>query len=146
MLEYYKYQEVGGFIACSETGANVNRKKSSTDSWSYLVDYTEEKQRKLLSVGFKGCVSIKNLLLKKKNELKRLQWAEQFKDWILEDWKNLLLTDESNFELFVSKRSVIVKRTPEWKSENYIVPTVKHDSGVVIIWECFRAEIAGDIV
>ncbi len=63
-------------------------------------------KRRLLSAGLRGCVAVKKPLLNKANKLKRLHWAKQHKDWTLEDWKKVLWTDESKFELFGNKQSV----------------------------------------
>ena len=79
--------------------------------------------------------------------MKRLQWTRQHKDWTLEDWKKVLWTDVSKFELFGNKRRMFVRRIlSEWMSVNCIVPTVKHGDGTVMVRRCFGGEIFKDFV
>ena len=81
--------------------------------------------------------------------MKRLQWEQQHKDRTLEDWKKVLRRDESNFKPFVRKRRVFVgygRTSSERMSENYIIPTVEHDGGDVMVWGCFCGEIARDFI
>lgn len=102
---------------------------------------------RLSSAGLRGCVAVKKPLLRKVNKQKRLAWAKRYKNWTVEDWKKVLWTDESKFELFGNKRRVFVRRKPEEKMiPDCVVPTVKHGGGSVMVWGCFGGERTGDLI
>ena len=43
------------------------------------------------------------------NKKKRIVWAKKHKDWTLDQWKSVLWSDESKFEIFGSNRRVIMR-------------------------------------
>jgi len=49
-------------------------------------------------------------MLTTRDRLKRLKWARQRRYWEVEDWANVIFSDESNFEVFNRKGRVFVKR------------------------------------
>lgn len=58
-----------------------------------------------------------------------------YKNCRLKEWQNILWTDESKCELFRCKRRVFVRRNPgKILNDEYVVPTVKHDSGSAMVW------------
>ena len=62
------------------------------------------------------------------------------------EWKQVLWTDESKFEVFGNKRRVYVRRSAEEKMlTQCLVPTVKHGEGSVIVWGCFSQDGVGDL-
>ncbi|EFN72297.1 Transposable element Tcb2 transposase, partial [Camponotus floridanus] len=61
-------------------------------------------QRRLRDYGLKGCIAARKPLLRKQNKVKRLQWAKKHKNWSINQWKKVLFTDESKFEIFGGKR------------------------------------------
>ena len=95
-------------------------------------------KRRLPDVGLYGRVAKKKPLLRKVNKTKRLQWAKQHKNWSVEDFKKVLWTDESKFEIFGNKRRSYVRRFAHEKSmPNCISPTVKHGGGSIMVWGAF---------
>ena len=46
----------------------------------------------------------KNPHLRKGNTTKRLKFAQRHKNWSAEQWKSVLWSDESKFEIFGTKR------------------------------------------
>lgn len=60
--------------------------------------------RRLLEFGLYGRVAAKKPLLRPQNIRKRLKWAKEHANWSIEDWKKVLWTDESKFEIFGNKR------------------------------------------
>lgn len=93
-----------------------------------------------------GRIAVRKPLLRKQNKQKRLNWAQQHKDWTIEQWKRVLWTDESKFEIYGSRRRVFVRRSAgERVRDQCIVPTVKHGGGSVMIWECFGGTSVGDL-
>ncbi|CAK9824990.1 Transposable element Tc1 transposase [Anthophora retusa] len=104
-------------------------------------------KRRLRKAGLHGRIAMRKPLLRKQNKAKRLAWARSHKDWVLEDWKKVLWTDESKFEVFGSKRRKFVRRSAgERAIESCISPTVKHGGGSVMVWGCFGSTSVGDLV
>ena len=56
----------------------------------------------------------------------------------LDQWKTVLWSDDSKFEIFGSNCRVFVRR-------RVVVPTVKHGGGGVMVWGCFAADTVGDL-
>lgn len=104
-------------------------------------------QRRLRQVGLSGCVAIRKPFLRTVNKVKRLNWAKEHRNWTEDDWKKVLWSDESKFELFGCKRRVFVRRRPTEKMlPQCIQPTVKHGGGTVMVWGCFAGDTVGDLV
>lgn len=103
-------------------------------------------KERLQKAGLNGRVSIKKPLLRRGNKKKRLEWAHAHKNWTVDDWKQVLWTDESKFEMFGQKRRVYVRRGPSEKMHpDAITPTVKHAGGSVMVWGCFSYAGVGDL-
>ncbi len=59
-------------------------------------------QRRFYETGLYDIIGVKEPLLRKQNNVKRLQWAKAYKDWTIEQWNKVLWTDESKFKIFGS--------------------------------------------
>ncbi|CAK9816182.1 Transposable element Tc1 transposase [Anthophora plagiata] len=57
-------------------------------------------KRRLRKAGLHARIAMRKPLLREQNKAKRLAWAKSHKNWTLEDWKKVLRTDESKFEIF----------------------------------------------
>lgn len=103
-------------------------------------------KERLQIAGLNGRISTKKPLLRRGNRKKRLEWAHAHKDWTVEDWKQVLWTDESKFEIFGQKRRIYVRRGPSEKMHpDTVTPTVKHGGGSVMVWGCFSYAGVGDL-
>jgi hypothetical protein len=77
---------------------------------------------------------------------KRLEWAEAHADWSADDWKAVVFSDESKFNIFGSDgRSWCWRRQGEEFDERYTKKVVKHGGGHVMVWGCITAEGLGRI-
>lgn len=104
-------------------------------------------KRRLRENGLIGRVAVKKPLLRPVNKKKRLQFAKEHKNWTIADWKNVLWTDESKFELFGSHRRQYCRRkVKERYKPSCIVPTTKHGGGSVMVWGCFSFDGVGQLV
>ena len=104
-------------------------------------------QRRLREKGMFGRIAVKKPLLRPPNIKKRLEFAIRHKDWTLDDWKRVLWSDESKFEIFGSHRRQHVRRkVKERYNSKCIAPTVKHGGGSVIVWGCFSYDGVGELV
>ena len=104
-------------------------------------------RNRLMKGGLRGRVTAKKPLLRKANKVKRLQWARKHVNLTISQWKTVVWSDESKFELFGNKRRIFVRRH---QNEHYIpqciVPTVKHEGGSIMVWGCFAGHKIGDLI
>ena len=66
-------------------------------------------QRRLRDAGLLGRVAKKKPYLRLTNKNKTLRWAKEHRHWTEEDWKKVLWTDKSKFEVFRSQRRTLVR-------------------------------------
>lgn len=104
-------------------------------------------KRRLLSAGLRGCVAAKKPRLTITHKKNRLEWAKAHKNWTEEDWKKVLWTDESKFQIFGSNRRVFVRRSKDERAlEACTVQSVKHGGGSVMVWGCFGNNKPGHLI
>ena len=70
----------------------------------YRVQVTDTSQHQLFrgESGLHDQIAAKKPLLKDTNNMKRLAWAKKHEQWTLDQWKSVLWSDESKFEIFCS--------------------------------------------
>jgi len=127
-------------LTAPEIAAEFNRGRDKALSVSTV-------KRRLQEAGLHGRVAVRKPLLRRGNRQKRLEWARTHRQWTMENWKNVLWTDESKFEIFGQKRRIFVRRSKDEKfMRDCVLPTVKHGGGSVQIWGCFSYAGTGDLV
>ena len=103
--------------------------------------------RRLHDVGLYGRVAAKKPLLRSANVRKRLKWGKEHNNWSIEQWKQVLWTDESKFEIFGRKRRMYCRRIfDERDALQCVKPTVKCGDGSVMVWGCFCYVGVGTLV
>lgn len=103
--------------------------------------------RRLHEVGLYGRVAARKPLLRPENIRKRLKWAKEHRNWTVDQWKQVMWTDESKFEIFGSKRRTYCRRRPgERHKPECIQPTTKFGGGSVMVWGCFSYDGVGALV
>ena len=103
-------------------------------------------RRRLSETGLHGRIAVKKPLLRKQNNVKRVQWAKTHKDWTIEQWNKVFWADESKFEIFRSNRTVYVWwRVSEKAAIPCITPTVKYERDSVMVWGSFTNCKVGDL-
>ena len=68
---------------------------------------------------------------------KRLQFCQKYRQWTKEDWKKVLFSDESSFQLFSTKKLFV--RRPIGSSplnSRYTTASLKHH-GSIMVWGRF---------
>ena len=84
--------------------------------------------------GLHGQIAAKKPLLKDTNKKKRLAWCKKQEQWTLDQWKSVLWSDESKFQIFDSNRRVFVRRrVGELMISACVVPNVEHGGGVMVL-------------
>ena len=103
-------------------------------------------QRRLNEVGLRASRPAKKPLLTQKMKKTRLEWAKTFKNWTVDDWSQVIFSDESKFNLFGSDGNKYVRRRKgERYNENCTLKTVKH-SPYVMVWGCITYHGVGQIL
>ena len=85
-------------------------------------------------------------LLKDINKKKRHAWTKKHKQWTWDRWKSFIWNDESKFKNVGSNRREFVRhRVGERMISACVVPTVKHEGGVMVLywWHCDLFRIQG---
>ena len=78
-------------------------------------------------------------MLTARDRLTRLRWCKERIGWFLEKWKQVIFSDENNFEVMNRKSKVLFKRVKSEKYSNHlVVPRLQCGSGSVVIWGCFN--------
>ena len=70
-------------------------------------------RRELHRSGFYGRAAIRKPLVSNTNASKRLEWCKNLQNWSLEQWKNVIFSDESSFTLFPTSGRVYVRGQPK---------------------------------
>lgn len=83
----------------SRTAVEIHRSLIETDDLDISVRTV---RRRLMSFGLHGRHGVKKPLISKKNRMARLKFAQEHLHRSIEDWSNVLFSDESKFKLFGS--------------------------------------------
>ena len=95
-------------------------------------------RRQLCQFGYKARRPKKKTFLTAKMIAARLQWAKDYKDWTTDQWKNVIWSDESRFNLFHNDdRSFVRRKSGEEYHPDCLQKTVKHPVSVMI-WGCIN--------
>jgi transposase len=115
------------FVSCKKILSNIQR----PDLSKHTI------RRRLIRVGnFKCRRAAKKPWLREPNRVKRLEWAQNHINWTLDQWRSVLWSDESKFEIrYHASRKVWRKDGQRYNPKNTI-KTVKHDKSVMV-WGCF---------
>jgi hypothetical protein len=86
-----------------------------------------------------GKAAIAKPLITENNSKWRKRCCDDHKTWTSDDWKYVIWSDESSFTLYPTSDRIYVWRTPkETYKPEWLVPTVKHEGGSVMIWAAVR--------
>ncbi|CAJ0955790.1 unnamed protein product [Ranitomeya imitator] len=115
------------------TAAQIRDQVNATQSSSSRHISTTTVKRRLCAAGLHGKIAARKPLLRTGNKQERLVWAKEHKEWTLDQWKSVLWSDESKFEIFGSNHRVFVRRRKGGRMDSTcLVPTVKHGGGGVM--------------
>lgn len=100
---------------------------------------------RLSETGLDSYVARKKPFISENNKKKRLEWCLTHKDWTVDDWKNVLWSDESSFTLSYHGRTFVRRPKERAYDPKYLKPTFKHGGGKIQVWGCFSAAGVGDL-
>jgi len=127
----------------SQTLLQITEKFNETNDLS-LSSSTVRKY--LHELGYFGRAGVRKPLVSEKNRKDRLAWCRSRRNWI-DEWKLIIWSDESSFEIFQSDAYRWVWRKPKEKYDvDCLIPTVKHGKESVMIWGCFVDVKLGPLV
>ena len=101
-----------------ETGINVSRRTVS--------------RRLVNDFGLKSCKPAKKPRLTPTMKLKRLAFAKKHVNWIVQQWKKVLFSDESTLQQFNSRKLFIRRPSGQRFNEKFTMQTMKHLPSVMI--------------
>ncbi|KAG0884005.1 hypothetical protein G6F34_013398 [Rhizopus arrhizus] len=80
-------------------------------------------------------VKLKKPLINERNRKRRLQWARQHIDWTVNDWMNVIWSDETKVNRFGSDGKSYAWKVPGKPLKKHQVrETVKHGGGCIMVW------------
>lgn len=93
-------------------------------------------RRRLLEGGRKARKPMKKQLLTTSMKKKRLFWASTYKGWSVEQWRKVVFSDESHFEVQGQRCQFVRRADGESITPKHILQTVKHPEKKMF-WGCF---------
>ena len=92
--------------------------------------------------GMTSCFAIKKPLITEANRIRRLNWCIERQHWSLDQWKQVLWSDESPYVLRCGSKRRCWRNAGERYINACVKNTVKHDKKVMV-WGCFAANGVG---
>ena len=97
--------------------------------------------RALKSLGYACRIKKKKPKLTEKHKKARLAFAKKYESWTSDDWKKVIWSDESKFNLLNSDgKEYYWTNRPEELTEEAVSPTLKFGGGGVMVWSCITWE------
>lgn len=91
-------------------------------------------ERRLREGDLFGRIAVRKPLLRPGNKRKRLLFAKDHENLSIDQWKNVLWSDESKFELFgFHRRKYYRRKVNKRYHSKCIVPTVKYGGGSTMV-------------
>jgi transposase len=97
--------------------------------------------RALKSHGYACRIKKKKPKLTERHKKARLAFAKKYESWTSDDWKKVVWSDESKFNLLNSDgKEYYWTDRPDEITEEGITPTLKFGGGGVMVWSCLTWE------
>ena len=93
---------------------------------------------------FKSYWATKKPFINEVNRARRVAWCQAHENWTVEQWRNVIWSDESPFVLRFNKKVRVWRRHNERYNPECTIASVKHDKKIMV-WGCFAACGAGNI-
>lgn len=103
-------------------------------------------KNRLCQAGLKSCRAANKPLLTVAHRKRRMAFAKAHRGWTPDQWKQVLWSDESSFNLFCGSKRLLVRRRPGDRFHpDCLNPTVKHGGGSLMIWGCMSGLGVGQL-
>ena len=104
-------------------------------------------RRRLKEVELYSRVRRRKPFLTPQHKKARLEWANRYKDWTTEDWKQVIWSDECPIQLGQPvRRQRCIRKKGEAYKENHCVPTFKSGQVTIMVWACFTGDRLGPLI
>jgi len=108
---------------------------------------TKTTSKYLRELGWKSCFKCRKPLLTESHVKARLKWCREYLKWAHPDWRYVVFTDESKFQMHTADGGHRVwRRADEKYHKDCITPTMKFGGGKVMFWGCFSWSGMGPLV
>ena len=124
-----------------DTATHVN-KQLKTDLDVCVSDETV--RCALVEAGLKASLKEEKPLLSKKNVAVRLEFASLYQDWTIADWEQVIWSDETKINCFISDgHSWCWACDVDGLERHTVKQNVKHGGGSIMIWGCMTVHGPG---
>jgi len=104
-------------------------------------------RRRRSEAGLGSYIAAEKPGLRAENVAKRLEWAEKYKNWTVEDWKRVIWSDESSIWIGVNpRRKWVIRPEGERLNPKYVTKTFKSAQVKVMVWACFTGKRLGPLI
>jgi hypothetical protein len=124
----------------------ATRAKVTAELSTHLEDSVSTKisRRELHKAKIHGKAANVKLLISENNAKRRKRWCDDHKTWTSDEWKYVTWSEASSFTLYQTSGRVYIWKAPkETYNLEWLVPTVKHEGGSVMIWVAISWYFAG---
>ena len=129
------------------TKCNYDKPLSDITNLSGLNISVTTATRRLKEVNLISRYKRRKPFLKLKHKKAQLEWAQNYKDWTVEDWKKVIFSDKCLMRVGVDlHRQCVIRPTGAALEECYLLPTFKSGRVTIMIWACFSGERNGPIL
>lgn len=98
-------------------------------------------RRRLHNIGLRARRRASHPDLNREHRVYRRQWAEEHRNWAINEWRNCLFTDESRFRLYNCDGRILVWREQGQRyNEQFMAPDTAFGGGSICVWGgiCFN--------
>ena len=104
-------------------------------------------RRRLLNAGYKSYTTKWKPYRKPHHCSSRLSFAKKYSGWTFNQWKNIIFSDESHFEVFNRKNRSFVRRLPSEADRPFnFQPRVQGGGESVSVWGVMTAKGVGPLI
>jgi hypothetical protein len=104
-------------------------------------------RRRRSEAGLESYVAAVKPGLRAQNVAARLEWALQYKDWTVEDWKKVIWSDESSIWVGANpRRQWVIRPKGERLNPKYVKRSFKSVQVKVMVWGCFTGDRLGPLL
>ncbi|CAF3984976.1 unnamed protein product [Rotaria sordida] len=129
-----------------ENRPDQGRKKSTTPKDDRHLIILRTVRRRLFNAGYKSYTTKWKPYRKPHHRSARLRFARKYSTWSFNEWKNVIFSDESHFEVFNRKNRSFVRRLPSEADQPFnFQPRVQGGGGSVSVWGVMTAKGVGPL-